>query len=117
MLEVQHLFQQLGYPLGAKALGGFGPRTKGAIRFFQHKYGLPVTGLPDPKTVLLMRTIAASLRGETSGGHPAAASKPAPHDLVEELFGDRLPLLALAVGLAALLAGLALSSRQRPARR
>jgi peptidoglycan hydrolase-like protein with peptidoglycan-binding domain len=108
VLEVQHLFTKLGYPLGSKALGGFGPRTKGALSYFQHKYGLPVTGLPDPKTLALMRSVAASLSGPS--GHPQAP----PKDLVDRIFGDHLPLLALAVALAAVLALLALNTRQRP---
>ena len=112
VLEVQHLFKVLGYPLGKKALGGFGPRTKGALSYFQRKYGLPITGLPDPKTVALMRSIAASLSDAGASGSQAQAQ---PKDLVERIFGDHLPLLALAVGLAALLALLALNSRQRPA--
>jgi peptidoglycan hydrolase-like protein with peptidoglycan-binding domain len=109
VLEVQHLFTKLGYPLGSKALGGFGPRTKGALSYFQRKYGLPITGLPDPKTVALMRRVAASLSG--ASGHGAQAP---PKDLVDRIFGDHLPLLALAVALAAILALLALNTRQRP---
>ena len=108
VLEVQHLFATLGYPLGSKALGGFGPRTKGALSYFQHKYGLPVTGLPDPKTLALMRSVAASLRSTGS-----SATQSPPEDLVERLFGDHLPLLALAVALAALLALLAFNARER----
>lgn len=109
VLEVQRLFIKLGYPLGPKALGGFGPRTKGALSYFQRKYGLPVTGLADPRTIALMRKVAASLSAGTAGGSQAP-----PKDLVERVFGDHLPLLGLAVGLAALLALLALSARQRP---
>lgn len=109
VLEVQHLFTKLGYPLGSKALGGFGPRTKGALSYFQRKYGLPVTGLPDPRTLTLMRSVAASLSGPS--GHGA---QPPPKDLVDRIFGDHLPLLALAVALAAILALLALNTRQRP---
>jgi hypothetical protein len=109
VLEVQHLFVKLGYPLGAKAFGGFGPRTKGAISYFQRKYKLPVTGLPDKRTLALMRTVAASLSGP--GAH---AQQTPPKDLVDRVFGDRLPLLALAVALAAVLGLLALNARQRP---
>jgi peptidoglycan hydrolase-like protein with peptidoglycan-binding domain len=116
VLEVQHLFRRLGYPLGGKALGGLGPRTKGALSYFQRKYGLPVTGRPDARTLRLMRTVAASLNGGAAGaGSASAAAKAQPSDLVEELLGEHLPLLGVAVGLAALLALLALSARERPA--
>lgn len=112
VLEVQRLFRVLGYPLGDLPLGGFGPRTQGALRYFQHKYGLPVTGLPDPRTLGLMRSVAATLRGP--GGHGGAASA-APHDLVEDVLGQGVPILALAVACAALLGLLAISARERPA--
>jgi len=108
VLEVQHLFVKLGYPLGPKALGGFGPRTKGALSYFQRKYGLPVTGLPDARTLARMRIVAASLSG------PSARPQAPPKDLVDRIFGEHLPLLALAVALAAVLALLALNTRQRP---
>jgi peptidoglycan hydrolase-like protein with peptidoglycan-binding domain len=110
VLEVQHLFVKLGYPLGTKSFGGFGPRTKGALSYFQRKYKLPVTGLPDKRTLALMRSVAASLTGP--GAH--AQQQAPPKDLVDRVFGDRLPLLALAVALAAVLGLLALNARQRP---
>jgi peptidoglycan hydrolase-like protein with peptidoglycan-binding domain len=111
VIEVQRLFGQLGYPLGSLPLGGLGPRTKGALRYFQRKYGLPVTGLADLHTILLMRTVAASLHGPAPGGSSRA---PEAHDTVEAVLGNHVPILAIAVGLAALLALLALSARERP---
>jgi peptidoglycan hydrolase-like protein with peptidoglycan-binding domain len=111
VVEVQRLFEVLGYPLGSKTLGGLGPRTRGALRYFQHKYGLPVTGLPDTRTVFLMRSVAASLRSAPASTSPSAT----PHDSVEGLIGRHLPILLIAVGLAALLALLALSGRERTA--
>ncbi len=110
VVEAQRLFGQLGYPLGSKPLGGFGPRTKGALRYFQHKYGLPVTGLPDPRTLLLMRTVAASLRGPAA---PAATRASQPHDAVEGVLGGNVPILAIAVVLAAILGLLAVTARER----
>jgi peptidoglycan hydrolase-like protein with peptidoglycan-binding domain len=112
VIEVQRLFEQLGYPLGPLPLGGLGPRTKGALRYFQRKYGLPVTGLADPHTIVLMRTVAASLRGPAPGASSRASQT---HDVVEDVLGNHVPILAIAVGLAALLALLALSARERPA--
>lgn len=111
MIEAQRLFGQLGYPLGSMPLGGLGPRTKGALRYFQNKYGLPVTGLPDARTLLLMHKVAASLRMPTPGVTHAAKR----HDAVEGLLGDHVPILAIAVCLAAVLALLALTGRQRAA--
>jgi peptidoglycan hydrolase-like protein with peptidoglycan-binding domain len=112
VIEAQRLFEQLGYPLGPMALGGFGPRTRGALRYFQHKYGLPVTGLPDPHTLLVMGTVAASLKGPSAS---SAAHASPPHDAVEGVLGGDVPILAIAVCLAALLGVLALTARHRPA--
>ncbi|MHB8532302.1 MAG: peptidoglycan-binding domain-containing protein [Solirubrobacteraceae bacterium] len=112
VLEVQHLFQQLGYPLGALPLGGFGPRTRGALRYFQHKYGLPVTGLPDVGTLRMMQSVAASLRASGATGRGAAA---APRDRVGRTRGKGLPILGLAVVFAALMGLLAVSARERTA--
>jgi peptidoglycan hydrolase-like protein with peptidoglycan-binding domain len=108
VLQVQRLFRQLGYPLGSLPLGGFGVRTRGAISYFQHKYGLPVTGYPDTRTLAAMRGVAASLHG-------ASSAPPAPpHDAIERTLGNGLPVLTIAVALAAVLALLALSSRGGP---
>jgi peptidoglycan hydrolase-like protein with peptidoglycan-binding domain len=109
VLEVQHLFQQLGYPLGNKPLGGLGVRTRGAISYFQRKYGLPATGYPDPRTIAKMQAVARSLRASPG------VRESSPHDLVERTLGDHLPILAIAIVLAVVLALLALSARQRPA--
>lgn len=111
VIEVQRLFAELGYPLGNMPLGGLGPRTAGALRYFQRKYGLPVTGRADPQTIRDMRSVAESLRGPTST--PAKASRP--HDAVEGVLGQHTPILAIAVALAALLALLALRAREQPA--
>ncbi len=108
VLEVQHLFQDLGYPLGNRPLGGFGVRTKGALSYFQHKYGLPVTGYPNARTIAKMQAVVASLRGS------AGVREPPPHDLVERVFGNHLPILGIAIALAVVLALLALSTRKRP---
>ena len=111
VIEVQRLFGELGYPLGGEPLGGLGPRTAGALRYFQRKYGLPVTGRADPRTIRDMRSVAESLRRPPS--IPAKASQP--HDAVEAVLGQHTPILAIAVSLAALLALLALRARERPA--
>ena len=73
VLRTQHLLVGLGYPLGTGRLGGFGPRTRGAIEYFQRKYPLPVTGLPTPATLAAMAGVLASLRGV----HTAARLSPA----------------------------------------
>jgi hypothetical protein len=109
IIEVQRLFHELGYPLGTKPLGGLGVRTRGALYYFQRKYGLPVTGYPDARTIAEMQSVAASLRGSS-----AVAQAP-PHDLVERVLGDDLPILTIAIALAAVLCLLALSARDRPA--
>ncbi len=106
---MQRLFHELGYPLGTKPLGGLGVRTRGALYYFQRKYGLPVTGYPDARTIAEMQSVAASLRGSS-----AVAQAP-PHDLVERVLGDDLPILTIAIALAAVLCLLALSARDRPA--
>jgi peptidoglycan hydrolase-like protein with peptidoglycan-binding domain len=105
VLETQHLLIGLGYPLGSSKLGGLGPRTRGAIEYFQRKYRLAVTGRPDPRTIAAMKGVLASLRGVP--GKPQAQ----PEDLVEEAIGSRVPILTIAVLLALVLALLALSSR------
>jgi peptidoglycan hydrolase-like protein with peptidoglycan-binding domain len=106
VLETQRLLVALGYPLGTLPLGGLGPRTRGAIEYFQRKYGLPVTGRPDPWTIAAMKGVVASLRGV------GATPQSQPHDLVEETIGDGVPILTIAVVLALVLALLALSSRR-----
>jgi hypothetical protein len=107
IIKVQRLFHELGYPLGTKPLGGLGVRTRGALSYFQRKYGLPVTGYPDARTIAEMQSVAASLRGSS-----AVAQAP-PHDLVERVLGDDLPILMIAIALAAVLCLLALSAKQR----
>jgi hypothetical protein len=108
VLEVQHLFQDLGYPLGDKPLGGLGVRTRGALSYFQRKYGLPVTGYPNARTIAKMQAVAASLRSKPG------LREPPPHDLVERVLGNKLPILAIAIAIAVAIALLALSARDRP---
>jgi hypothetical protein len=105
VLEVQLLFRELGYPLGSLPLGGLGPRTRGAISYFQRKYNLPVSGYPDPATLAAMKAVAASLHGRI-------APQSAPHDIVERTIGDQLPVLTIAVLLAGVLTLLAVSPRR-----
>ncbi len=104
IIEVQRLFRELGYPLGNAPLGGLGVHTRGALSYFQRKYGLAVTGHPDAKTIAKMQAVAASLRGRS-----AVAQAP-PRDLVERILGDDVPIFAIAIALAAVLALLALST-------
>jgi hypothetical protein len=106
VLKVQLLFGELGYPLGRERAGHFGVRTRGALTYFQRKYGLPVTGYPDRRTVLAMQSLASSLRG-------AAAAQAPPHDIVERSVGDHVPILTIAVALACVLALLALVAQRR----
>jgi len=105
VLQVQRLFHELGYPLGSERAGVLGIRTRGALSYFQRKYALSVTGYPDPRTITLMRTVAASLRGQPS------ARAPQPRDLVERVLGARVPILTIAAALVALICALALSVR------
>jgi cellulose synthase (UDP-forming) len=97
--EVQRLFHVLGYPLGREHAGTFGVRTRGALSYFQRKYGLPVTGYPDTRTVAQMQAVAASLSAAPE------SDRPPPRDLVDRLLGGVPPLglgLACALGLALL---------------
>ncbi len=107
VVEAQRLLGELGYPIGDLPRGGLGVRTRGAISYFQRKYGLPVDGLPDPWTLAAMRGVVASLRGV------AAPAQSQPHDLVERTIGDGVPVLTVAVALAVVLALLALLGPRR----
>ncbi len=109
VLQAQALFHELGYPLGKDRSGELGVQTRGALSYFQHKYGLPVTGYPDARTLAKMEAVAASLRGSTG-----VAQAP-PHDLVEKALGTNPPVLTIAVTLAAIVALLALAGRRRGA--
>jgi Putative peptidoglycan binding domain len=105
VLIVQRLFHELGYPLGRERSGTFGVRTRGALSYFQRKYGLPVTGYPDVGTVAQMQAVAASLR--------AAPGRTAPRerDLIQKLLGGA-PVMGLALACALGLALLALAGRR-----
>jgi hypothetical protein len=105
---VQRLFDVLGYPLGHERRGLLGVRTRGAISYFQHKYGLPVSGRPDPRTIAAMRAVAASLRPP----RPAAGGRA--HDLLERLLPG-VPVLGLGIGCALTLALLALAAGRKTA--
>lgn len=106
IIEAQRLFYELGYPLGTAAPGGLGVRTRGALSYFQRKYGLPITGHPDARTIAKMRAVAVSLRGRS-----AVAQAP-PRDLVERILGDGVPIFAIGIALAIVLALLALSTQR-----
>lgn len=110
VVEVQQLFHALGYPLGYERTGTFGVRTRGAVSYFQRKYGLPVTGYPDARTIARMRSAVASLRSEDARD---STPRSHPHDLVERTFGGGVPFLALAIGLAVALSLLALSTKRK----
>ena len=129
MLQAQRLFRLLGYPLGGDRPGELGVGTKGALEYFQRKYGLSVSGYPNKPTLVLMSAVEASLRTGTDSAPAPSALVPAvaaplrggpssprdqPRDLIERLLGDDLPYLTIAIGLAALLALLALSTRRSP---
>jgi Putative peptidoglycan binding domain len=108
VLQVQGLFHVLGYPLGHERAGELGVHTRGAVSYFQHKYGLPVTGYPDPRTIAEMHAVAASLRA-------APASAPGPRrDLVSRLLPG-VPVLALGLTCALGLVLLALATTRKPA--
>jgi hypothetical protein len=103
---VQRLFHVLGYPLGRERAGRFGVRTKGALSYFQRKYGLPVTGYPDPRTVAQMQAVAAVLRAAPS------RNAPPPRDEVERLLGG-VPIMGLGLACALGLGLLALTARRK----
>jgi Putative peptidoglycan binding domain len=107
VLAVRRIFHVLGYPLGRECCGRLGVDTRGALSYFQHKYGLPVTGYPDARTVAEMRAVAASLRAAPAGGVPQ-------RDLVDRLLGG-VPILPLGLACALGLSLLALSARRRDA--
>jgi hypothetical protein len=107
VLSVQRLFHVLGYPLGRERAGKFGVRTRGALSYFQRKYGLPVTGHPDARTVAEMEAVAASLTPA-----PASARPPPPRDLIDRLMGG-VPIMGLGLVCALGLALLALATRRR----
>jgi hypothetical protein len=122
----QRLFRTLGYPLGRDRPGELGVGTKGALRFFQQKYGLRVSGYPTAQTLARMAAVEASLHAASGAAPAAVALAPAlavptrrgpyskqapPRDLIEGLPGGDLPLLGIAIVLASLLAVLALSAR------
>jgi peptidoglycan hydrolase-like protein with peptidoglycan-binding domain len=110
VLEVQGLIHELDYPL---TRGRYGTRTRGAIAYFQRKYGLPVSGYPNVRTIARMRMVVSSLRGPgAAGGSGAGAQRPA-RDLVEGLVGN-LPVTAIALALALLMCALAPSAWRRP---
>jgi peptidoglycan hydrolase-like protein with peptidoglycan-binding domain len=104
VLAIQRLFAVLGYPLGRERSGTFGVGTKGALSYFQRKYGLPITGYPDPRTVERMQTVAAALSVA-----PAGSSAP-PRDLIDRLLGG-VPIMGLGLACALGLALLALTAR------
>jgi peptidoglycan hydrolase-like protein with peptidoglycan-binding domain len=127
VLLAQRLFRELHYPLGRDRPGELGVGTRGALEYFQRKYGLSASGYPNAATLALMEEVEASLHAPSSSPPgptapisaitvpPGRASYPAsapPRDLVERLLGEHLPLLAIAIALASLLSLLALSARR-----
>jgi peptidoglycan hydrolase-like protein with peptidoglycan-binding domain len=104
--EAQQLFRVLGYPVRRERPGVLGTDTRGALSYFQRKYRLPVNGKPTAATLAKMRAVASALR---ASGRPSASAQP--HDLVEDVLGNGVPILAIAVALAAILGALALSAR------
>jgi hypothetical protein len=104
VLEVQRLFGILGYPLGKERNGVYGFEMKGALHYFQTTHGLPATGYPDAKTLTRMRHAATVLRKEVGPGISAAS------DVVERALGRNPPVLPVAIGLALLLALLAVGA-------
>jgi hypothetical protein len=109
--EAQQLFRVLGYPVRRERPGVLGTDTRGALSYFQRKYRLPVDGKPTAATLAKMRAVASALR---ASGRPSASAQP--HDLVEDVLGNGVPILAIAIALAAILGALALSARERPVR-
>jgi hypothetical protein len=63
--------------LEGSADGQFGARTRAALKAYQEKENIQVTGLPDQVTLWRLLSDEVQQSGETSGGAPAA---PAPAD-------------------------------------
>ena len=77
--EVQRRLRRLGYRTGPVD-GIYGPRTRAAVGWFQHKHGLPVDGRAVFATVghLRERTGAALAQGPATGAEPGEAASPSP---------------------------------------
>lgn len=86
-------------------------RTQGAVSYFQRKYGLPVTGYPDPRTLAKMRAVAATLIARRRN-NPTAE----PRDLVDRVLGG-VPILPLGIICAVALALIALTVDRKTAAR
>jgi hypothetical protein len=54
---IQKRLQNLGYYIGEKADGIFGPKTASGVRVFQRQYGLVVDGIPGPKTQAKLKEV------------------------------------------------------------
>jgi len=50
MSGIQKRLENLGFYIGEKADGIFGPKTASGVKAFQRKYGLTIDGIPGPKT-------------------------------------------------------------------
>ncbi|PYI52277.1 CAP domain-containing protein [Paenibacillus flagellatus] len=73
---VQGMLKSLGY-FGGIITGFYGPQTESAVRRFQQKYGLPVTGAVDDKTLESILYAYANMKIPRRG-RPAPPPTPAP---------------------------------------
>jgi DNA invertase Pin-like site-specific DNA recombinase len=97
--DVQRRLRARGYRTG-RIDGRFGPRTRAALKWFQVKHGLALTGAADIATV-------AALRSRTAGlNETAIVNTPRPQPPPAAPASDGTPTLAI-VGLIALLVALA----------
>lgn len=73
--QAQLLLNQLGYPTGTPD-GRIGPKTREAIKSFQHDFNLPTTGRPDPSLLSVLRVAAeATAKTETAAPAPLNAER------------------------------------------
>jgi hypothetical protein len=124
VLLVQHLFRALRYPLGRDRPGELGVGTKGALEYFQRKYGLNPDGYPNAATLALMAAVQSSQHASrrpspielvptviAPGARVGSPSLARPKDLVVRLLGPHVPFLAVGLVSAVVLALLALAAR------
>ncbi len=135
--RVQRALRELGYGVG-RVDGRFGPRTRSAVGWFQHKHGLSVDGIAGPRTLERLRarqrvdsTTDTQTQAQADSGTDPQASTPAVPDDAQAARpatpagsesvdaadpGERWLVAAIAVGviLIAILLGLLVRRSRRP---
>ena len=128
--RVQRALRELGYAVGPVD-GRFGPKTRSAVGWFQHKHGLSVDGIAGPRTLQRLRerqridtttTTKGQARQEpaaddTRAARPAAPVAPVASESADAADpGDRwlVAAIAVAVILVGILLGLLVRRTRRP---